>query len=470
MGDRDALTLAGAASDPALTVAGDTWTYAELAAQVDAAPTGPLVDVSGMTLPSSLAAAFAAARSGTAVLVRDPALPAPRIACLPPGTWLVAMTSGSSGRPRAVCRTARSWALSIQPLAEIAGLSPADRVTLTGPLHATLHLFAAIHTLCVGAHLTDDVREATAVHCVPAVLAELTAPEPRAPHLRTAVVAGSPLPDAVAREAAAHGISVTEYYGAAELSFVAIRRWPEPTLRPFPGVDLRLGADGRLWARSPYCALGYAGIAPSAGTEPTAGTYGAGPVTGPGEAGASAVPEDSTTTARRQPPIGAGVAQERATEGVRAGATADRTADPASAGPAGPLRVDEDGFATVGDLARAAETGPMGGLTILGRGDAAITVGGATVLAEDVEAALDAIPGVVAAAAVAQPHPRLGEIVAAVLELDGTAPLTSIRSAARAALSGPSLPRRYVIVEHLPRTAAGKVARAAARRILEPDG
>ena len=39
---------------------------------------------------------------------------------------------------------------------------------LTGPLHATLHLFAAVHTLAIGAELIDQRRAATAVHAVPA--------------------------------------------------------------------------------------------------------------------------------------------------------------------------------------------------------------------------------------------------------------------------------------------------------------
>jgi acyl-CoA synthetase (AMP-forming)/AMP-acid ligase II len=449
---REILEPAGAGGDSAITVAGRTWTYREFARLVDVAPTGPLVDVSGMTLPSALAAAFAAARSGTAVLMHDTGRPAPKITTLPPETWLVATTSGTSGRPRAICRTARSWALSVQPLADAAGLGPADRVALTGPVHATLHLFAAMHTLCIGAHLTDQVRDATAVHCVPAVLADLVR-SGGVSGLRAAVVAGSALPDAPARQAAALGISVLEYFGAAELSFVAIRRWPEPMLRPFPGAEIRLDVDGRLWVRSPYRALGYAAVADA---EP--------------------VYVAVRDTEAGSPEAGNAAAGDGAAGNHEAGnATDSKTKDGDAAiravgilpGPTDPLRVDPDGFATVGDLARAADTGPVDGFVILGRGDAAITVGGTTVLAEDVEAALCALPGVAAAAVVGLPHPRLGEVVAAAVELDGTQPVESIRAAARAALSGPSLPRKYVTVDRLPRTAAGKVARAAAARLLE---
>jgi acyl-CoA synthetase (AMP-forming)/AMP-acid ligase II len=46
-----------------------------------------------------------------------------------------------------------------------------------------------------------------------------------------------------------------EYYGAAELSFVAWRDRVGP-FRPFEGVEIEL-RDGALWARSPYLARGY---------------------------------------------------------------------------------------------------------------------------------------------------------------------------------------------------------------------
>ncbi len=268
---------------------------------------------------------FAAAAAGVPVIVANPSTPGPsRVpADLPSGTFLVAVTSGTSGHPRPVLRTAASWTASFAPLAELAGIGPDDRVLLTGPLHATLHLFAAVHTLAVGAELTDQPANATAVHAVPAVLADLLDALPTDAPLRTAVVAGTRLPADIATRAAARGIAVTEYYGAAELSFVAAGRYPEP-LRPFPGAEVQI-RGGELWVRSPYLAIGY------------------------------------------------------------------------PAGVTGPLRRDADGFATVGDLAdRTAD----GALLIRGRGDAAITTGGATVVAEDVEDALIGLPGVAAVAVV----------------------------------------------------------------------
>jgi acyl-CoA synthetase (AMP-forming)/AMP-acid ligase II len=235
---------------------------------------------------------------------------------------------------------------------------------------------------------------------VPAVLDDLLDPVPAGAPLRTAVVAGAALPDRVAERAGERGVAVTEYYGAAELSFLAARRLPDPVLRPIPGVRVRLGPDGVLWARSPYLALGYAGSG------------------------------------------------------------------------SGALRLDGDGFATVGDLAATADRqgDPPGGLLIRGRGESAIVSGGFTVLAEDVEAALSGIPGVRAVAVVGLPHARLGEVVTAVLELEPGADPDDARSCARAraraVLSGSARPRRYLVVDALPRVGGGKVARAALRETL----
>ena len=318
------------------------------------------------------------------MVVADPAgtWTPPEPSAIPPGTFLIAVTSGTSGTPRPVARTAASWTTSFAPLAQLAGINRHDRVLLTGPLHATLHLFAAVHTLAVGAELTDRPEHATALHGVPAVLARILRDLPATAPLRSAIVAGSALPDDVAEAAHRRGIAVTEYYGAAELSFVAARRYPD-NLQPFPGAQVQI-RDGELWVRSPYLVTGY-------------------------------LP-----------------------------------------GITGPFRRDESGFATVGDLA---EQNPDGTLRVRGRGDAAITTGGATVIAEDVEHALARLPGVAAVAVVGVPHPTLGQIVTAVIEPADRADVSGLRTQARALLRDQSLPRRWLLADRLPRTAGGKIAR-----------
>ena len=369
-------------------------TYADLAAAIDAecaavraAPpsTGPLT-VDGRDVVRTAARVFAADALGLPVAVTDALAPSPvgATAALPAGAWLIAVTSGTSGRPRPVIRTAASWVSSFAPFTALTGITDADRVLLTGPLHTTLHLFAAVHALAAGAEVTDDPGRATVVHAVPSILPGVLDALPKAHRLRLAVVAGSSLPLDVARQAADRGVGLVEYYGAAELSFVAAARHPGP-LRPFPGADVAL-RSGEIWVRSPYLALGYA------------------------------------------------------------------------AGLTGPLRRDDDGYATVGDLGAWADGG---GLVVRGRGDAAITVGGVTVLAEDVEDRLGRIPGVAAVAVVGTPSGTLGEVLVAVVEPAAGGDPAQIRRTARGALRGESLPRRWLVTDRLPRTASGKVARAA---------
>ena len=383
------MLIGGGGERTALTIDGRTWSYREFADLVEAhtssaRTTRQQLTATGLPIATALATVFAAAAAEVPVVIGHPGAPEPSSvpAELPPGTFLVAVTSGTSGHPRPVVRTAASWTASFAPLSELTGIGEQDRVLLTGPLRATLHLFAAVHTLAAGAELTDQPANATAVHAVPAVLADLLDTLPADAPLRTAVVAGTRLPADIAARASARGIAVAEYYGAAELSFVAAGRYPEP-LRAFPGAEVQI-RGGELWVRSPYLAIGY-------------------------------------------PP-----------------------------GVTGPLRRDPEGFATVGDLA---EQTADAGLLIRGRGDAAITTGGATVVAEDVEDALVGLPGVAAVAVVGVPHPRLGQVVTAVIEPAPGADLRGLRTAARQVLRAESLPRRWFVTGRLPRTPGGKISR-----------
>lgn len=117
------------------------------------------------------------------------------------------------------------------------------------------------------------------------------------------------------------------------------------------------------------------------------------------------------------------------------------------------------GFATVGDRGTVEADGT---LRVHGRGDAAVLTGGATVLVEDVEAALrPAVTGDVVVVGV--PHPELGQVVAAALT--DPADRAPARAAADA-LAPAQRPRLWCVVDELPRTAAGKVDRAALAELV----
>jgi acetyl-CoA C-acetyltransferase len=313
---------------------------------------------------------------------------------------LVLFTSGSTGRPRGVVRTAASWDASVAPLTGLTGIGPRDVVWLPGPLTSSLFLYGAWHARAVGAATVAQPAppmEATALHAVPALLDRaLEAAEAGAlPRVRVAVVAGDALPEPLRARARSRGWRVVEYYGAAELSFVAWRDGAG-AFRAFPGAEVAV-RDGRVWVRSAYLARGYL-----------------------------------------------------------------------SGDDGGPLCRD-GAWASVGDL--GTDAGP-GRFHLLGRGDAAVTTGGHTVVVEEVERVLGAVPGVHDIAVLGLPHSRWGQVLAAVAvvdtDQDGAAVRARLVAAARR-LPPAARPVRWWRAPALPRTPAGKLDRSALRAVV-PGG
>jgi long-chain acyl-CoA synthetase len=295
------------------------------------------------------------------------------------GELIALQTSGTTNRPRSVVRTTASWVDSFDSVSRLADIDRNARVWVPGPLTATMNLFAAVHARAAGAALVHAPDDATHAHLTPAtLLAALSGgADLRGVHI---VVAGDRLSRDLAARAVACGARTSHYYGAAELSFVA---WGshEEDLRPFPGVDVQIRADG-IWVRSPYLSQGY-----------------------------------------------------------------DDDAE-------GPFAVDPDGFATVGDHGSL----ERGVLTVIGRGDAAILTGGATVLVGEVEQALRRATGS-DVVIVGVPHPRWGQVVAAVVTHPAVA--ARIRGVVRTELAPAQQPRLWFCVPSFPLTTSGKVDRLA---------
>lgn len=119
-----------------------------------------------------------------------------------------------------------------------------------------------------------------------------------------------------------------------------------------------------------------------------------------------------------------------------------------------------DGWFVTGDMgAFDAE----GYLSILGRAKDLVITGGLNVYPAEVEAALDALPGVAASAVIGVPHPDFGEAVVACVV--GKVEPAAVREALRERLAAFKIPKRVIVLDDLPRNAMGKVQKAELRRV-----
>ncbi|MDA3646372.1 AMP-binding protein [Saccharopolyspora indica] len=308
-------------------------------------------------------------------------------------------TSGSSGRPKVLIRSRDSWLRSFDALD--LGLTQQDRVLIPGPLSSSLFLFGALHALHAGAdvHLLDR----WSAH------------------------------DAATAARNATTIHLVPAMLAALLS--TLERDPvlrtECALRTVvcAGARVDLELEERLGKVLPGCELvEYYGSA-----------------------------EHSLIAVRRGGRLRPVVDVEvRDTELlVRSALTFDGYLDN---GVLVPPSTDQ-GWSAVGDRAILHEDGS---LEVLGRASAVINTGARLVGAEEVESVLRGADGVLDVLVSATPHPRFGELVTAVVEVDPAARPSrrDLRARARQSLEPAKRPRRWLAVRELPRTASGKPARA----------
>lgn len=235
---------------------------------------------------AAVAAALARGAAGLPFRVGAVGLPAPETGAV----WrpvFETLTSGSSGVPRRIRRTQRSWCASFAVNAGLFGIGPGVRVAVPGRMEHSLSLYGALEGACLGAevHLLAGLRPdaqarevgargVAVLYATPAQLRLMVeVGGARWPALRLVIVGGSKL-DAVLRAALAEvapGAEVREFYGAAEASFVTLTDAGLPgesVGRPYPGVRIEIrgsdgtvlgpGAVGEVWVRSPYLCDRYA--------------------------------------------------------------------------------------------------------------------------------------------------------------------------------------------------------------------
>ncbi|MBI1418797.1 MAG: AMP-binding protein [Limimaricola sp.] len=333
-------------------------------------------------------------------------------------------TSGTTGRSKGAMLSQRNLISNADALAREWHFGPEDVLLHALPIFHTHGLFVATNvTLIAGGAmillpkldidaLIAWMPQATALMGVPTFYTRLLA-DPRfdralTAHMRLFVSGSAPLLAETHREFEARtGHRILERYGMTETNmntsnpYTGERR-PGTVGLPLPGVELR--------------------ICDSRGT----------PVQ-PGEIGTIEVRGPNVFQGYWQMP-------EKTAEELR-----------------------PDGFFITGDLGQQDAEGYV---TIVGRGKDLIIAGGYNIYPKEVEEVLDDLPGVLESAVIGVPHPDLGEGVVAVLvpRPGATLDTAAIAAALDGRLARFKHPRRFVVVDALPRNTMGKVQKAALRK------
>lgn len=398
---------------------------AELSAILRASP--PTCLVADETAAESLAQKVAVERTEA---VAHPRLPRGIRLLFPPGSApggarraadagiaLIKFTSGSTGRPKGIQLTTDNLLAEANGVAETLALSPSDRILAPVPLaHSYGFDLGVLSVVVAGASLAirdgfvprralrDLAEEATTVFLgVPSMYGFLLETQqgdpPRLDHLRYLLSCTAPLaPERIRSFHERFRATLCQHYGSSETGALATHVPSEVLGRPeavgLPMSHVRLR------------------VLDTNGRELPAGSLGE-------------VVADGPAVAR----------------GYWTGGPSDGS----------PFR---DGSYWTGDLGVLDD---RGFLTVKGRTDALINVGGLKVYPLEVEQVLLEFPAVREAAVVGVPDAFGGQVVFAAVTLQHPAEEKDLMAHCRAQLAEHKVPRRVEIRPELPRTATGKV-------------
>lgn len=341
----------------------------------------------------------------------------------PQSSFYVGFTSGSTGRPKGYRRSHHSWLSSFEGDRIEFGVTERDIVLAPGSMTHSLFLYAAIHALHIGAtvlmargfHPAAAMRmasrhRATVAYAAPTqwrlMLDAATAP---LPDLRWALSSGAKWFASAAEDVqrACPNARFAEFYGASELSFISVRKSDE--VCPASSV-------GRPFANVNVSIRDDRGV-----------------LVAPGEPGRVFV---------KSPYLFSGYA------------------------------VGSDDIISCGDELSVGDLGFLdesGFLHLLGRADRMIVTSGKNVFPEEIERALEALPGVATAAVFGVPDPLRGQKIVALLRPQPGKLLdrTSLVKGARELLPVPFIPREFAISSQWRWTNSGKTDFAAMRAVWD---
>jgi len=329
---------------------------------------------------------------------------------------VVVFTSGTTGQPKPVLLSPGNLAASARASSAMLGLAPSDSWLACLPLFHVAGVGILVRSVLQGCSVEVHKRfdpgavaaavasgRITFASLVPTMLQLLldVAPVGVLPgRVRCVMLGGGPVPPALVDRALAAGVPVAPTYGLTEAGSTV-------TVMPPAGVAARRDSAGRALP----------------GTEVAVETDGP-----PGTIGEILVRGDTiaTTTIDARP-------IER---------------------PGGWLRTGDLGWLDA-----------EGYLYVADRRTDLIVTGGENVMPAEVEAALLAHPAVLEAGVYGRPDPTWGHVVSAAIVLrEGAAVEPGVLDAwCRERLAGYKVPREWRFVASLPRTASGKLRRAALR-------
>lgn len=322
--------------------------------------------------------------------------------------FYVGFTSGTTGGPKGFVRDHRSWVRSFEAC-RVFGVGADDEVAVPGDMAHSLFLFAALHALSEGAGVHLQSRfDASALA---ALLDELPISHLYVvPTMLSALLAASARRGTTARSRLRSLISSGAPWPDLKLREVNARFANAEVIDFYGSSEASFVSYRRVRAGDPPADLGR----PFPGVE-------------------LRVSDAVGPLWVRSDMLFSGYLDADATARVR----------------------DADGFVTTGDVV-AIDAARR--LRLIGRADAMLICGGVNVHPEEIERVLLDHPHVLEATVVGIPDPVWGQLPCAVLRVDGPGRTScgTLRIHCRQRLAGPARPRRFLVVDVLPRTPNGK--------------
>ena len=199
------------------------------------------------------------------------------------GNMFYSSSGGSTGEPKLICRSCKSWALSFQENAKLFTLKHKKSYATFGHLSHSLTLYAALEALTTGAeyHPLEGLgtkqqlkmiayREIQILYATPTHLRILTKSatlQSRLKAVRGVMIGGGWLDRETKQrvQELCPNAEIKEFYGAAETSFITISDPSTPlgsVGQPYTSVRIKVldtaenkvkaGSSGEIWIKSPY--------------------------------------------------------------------------------------------------------------------------------------------------------------------------------------------------------------------------